>query len=355
MALKEDKTVASWGKENRVAPVVIWLNGGPGVTSMLGLFYENGPLSIKWAGSEVITQDIYGEDLYQFVEQFYQLFPDSYNNELYIGGQSYGAKYVTAFAYRLHQAIRRGESIIPLTGIYLGGPFFAPGIVAQTVFDYMYNLGVVSKSQVIAQRARVAALLKEYSAGLILKNVTKRKISRTIFPVDIPFSSNYVTKEHIPYGAVHEIMASWRIRQAVHAGYLTYANEKGNTGQNVAYDYLSSALEKLGALLDVGSYKVLVFGGDYDAITTPSAVEESVLAIPWVGQAEYANATRQRWSWFSSNKTHQGGWFSLARHLCRVTVIGAGHHVPHDQLDASREMMKQFVAYGCVKEMTQGK
>ncbi|GFS12691.1 carboxypeptidase [Elysia marginata] len=148
-------------------------------------------------------------------------------------------------------------------------------------------------------------------------------------------------------------MESARVRQAVHAGNLTYANDWRKLGQNVVHDFLSSALEKIGALLDAGSYKVLVFGGDYDAITTPSAVEESVLAIPWVGQAEYANASRQRWSWFSSNVTHQGGWFSQARHLCRVTVTGAGHQVPHDQLDASREMMKQFVAYGCVKEMTQ--
>jgi carboxypeptidase C (cathepsin A) len=31
-------------------PLVIWLNGGPGATSMFGLFVENGPLRVKRTG-----------------------------------------------------------------------------------------------------------------------------------------------------------------------------------------------------------------------------------------------------------------------------------------------------------------
>ena len=32
------------------APLVLWLNGGPGATSMFGLFLENGPLKVTRTG-----------------------------------------------------------------------------------------------------------------------------------------------------------------------------------------------------------------------------------------------------------------------------------------------------------------
>ncbi|GFR57944.1 carboxypeptidase [Elysia marginata] len=386
-------------QENPDAPVVIWLNGGPGITSMLGLFWENGPLQPRrrddsatssplrpedrfypgefefrngsWSGpfsmlyidnpvgvgysyqeredpDEVVTQDVYSEDLYQFIEQFYQLFPDSYNKELYIGGQSYAGKYATAFAYRIHQGISRGESNLPLAGIYMGGPFFAPEIMVPAFIDYFYSLGAVSQSQVKAHKERTTALFQRYSAGLLPTNTTKYDVFSEIFTLGVPWGDNYVTKERPGYGVVKQIMVSRRVQQAVHAGNLSFAADDFTLGDNLGYDVLSSARDKLGALLDAGCYRVLVFGGDYDAITTPNAVEESVLATPWDGQAEYANATRWYWYWSSSERSVVGGLYSQAGHLCRVLVLGAGHQVPHDQLDASREMMKQFVESGCV-------
>ena len=38
------------------APLIIWLNGGPGASSVFGLFLENGPLQLDKTGS---TQDDY--------------------------------------------------------------------------------------------------------------------------------------------------------------------------------------------------------------------------------------------------------------------------------------------------------
>jgi carboxypeptidase C (cathepsin A) len=34
------------------APLIIWINGGPGASSMFGLFYENGPLRVEQNGDE---------------------------------------------------------------------------------------------------------------------------------------------------------------------------------------------------------------------------------------------------------------------------------------------------------------
>ena len=37
---------------NSSAPIILWINGGPGATSMRGLFLEGGPLRIVRNGSK---------------------------------------------------------------------------------------------------------------------------------------------------------------------------------------------------------------------------------------------------------------------------------------------------------------
>ena len=37
--------------QDPLAPLVVWINGGPGATSMFGLFLENGPLRVTRNGT----------------------------------------------------------------------------------------------------------------------------------------------------------------------------------------------------------------------------------------------------------------------------------------------------------------
>ena len=47
---------------NDTAPLVIWLNGGPGATSMFGFFLENGPLRVKRIGPGNDDFELYAAD-----------------------------------------------------------------------------------------------------------------------------------------------------------------------------------------------------------------------------------------------------------------------------------------------------
>ncbi|OMJ16144.1 Carboxypeptidase Y-like protein [Smittium culicis] len=110
------------------APIILWVNGGPGCSSLLGLFMELGPCRINVSGDGTIPNDFgwnqdahvvfldqptnvgfsYGEsrsssfaagkDVYAFIQLLYSSFPEYANSKLHVFGESYGGHYVPAIA-----------------------------------------------------------------------------------------------------------------------------------------------------------------------------------------------------------------------------------------------------------------
>ena len=73
------------------APLLLWLNGGPGATSMFGLFLENGPLRVKRTGDGSDDFELYAAE---------NSWADSYNliflDQPVGTGFSYGDSYLTS-------------------------------------------------------------------------------------------------------------------------------------------------------------------------------------------------------------------------------------------------------------------
>lgn len=121
-------------------PIVLWLNGGPGSSSMGGLFGSLGPIMINKTGAtendwEILPRDRSWADDYHlifvdqpvdtgfsrtdnisiipqnmsaasqefrvFLESFYNMYPDLKENDLYIAGESYAGKYIPFYIYEM--------------------------------------------------------------------------------------------------------------------------------------------------------------------------------------------------------------------------------------------------------------
>ncbi|BFZ22617.1 hypothetical protein BsWGS_25658 [Bradybaena similaris] len=360
------------------APLMVWLNGGPGISSMFGLLYENGPLRTTNVGnadtytydrrpnswtdpfsmlyidnpvdvgfsysetkSSKTTQDEYSEELYLFIEQFYLLFPEYFSRELYIGGQSYAGKYVPAFAHQIHTRILEGKSNIPLTGIYLGGPYFDPLIQSMEFCEFFFSFGAISHSRLMRCKKDVSMLNHTLSGNV--ENLTFRELFDLAFPdITGTWSNNYLSTEYPLYTEVENVMNTSIMKAMLHACDLNFIVFNTNRTKFKS-DLFKSTKSKMVDILD--NYKVLLYTGDYDAIITSPMVEAALLTTPWSQQEEYKISTRSVWK----VKDDLRGFYTKVGDFCRVVVHKAGHQTPHDQPESSLDMMVDFVRHGCIQ------
>lgn len=157
------------------APVVIWLQGGPGSSSLFGLLELHGPIITRfdengdtvgtvneytWAkkanmlyidnpvgsgysytktsGLPTSQEDV-AIDLYEFLIQWFTMFPQYQANEFYAFGESYGGKWVPTIAKKIHDENPTADLKINLAGIGIGDGFMSPPETA-VYGNYLYQV-----------------------------------------------------------------------------------------------------------------------------------------------------------------------------------------------------------------------
>ena len=135
-------------------PIILWLNGGPGCSSMISMVYENGPFKFDHNTTELNVNDyswnkkanlLYIEspggvgyststssyhddhsvanDNLNAVLEFFKKFPNLKSNDFYISGESYAGIYVPWLAWKIiqHNALPTSkENTIKLKGVLVG-------------------------------------------------------------------------------------------------------------------------------------------------------------------------------------------------------------------------------------------
>ena len=128
-------------------PVVLWLNGGPGCSSLTGLFLELGPSSVNkkielvynpyswnsnasvifldqpvnvgysYSGSTVSNTVAAGKDVYALLTLFFKQFPEYATQDFHIAGESYAGHYIPVFASEI---LSHKKSNINLKSVLIG-------------------------------------------------------------------------------------------------------------------------------------------------------------------------------------------------------------------------------------------
>ncbi|EER15697.1 conserved hypothetical protein, partial [Perkinsus marinus ATCC 50983] len=133
-------------------PLILWLNGGPGCSSMIGLFSENGPCRLNEDGNGTklnpyswntranllfvdqpagagfaegppVTNGSFGaaDDLYLALQGFFAEHSQYKDRDFYITGESYAGHYIPAIAHKIWRENTKGDKPnINLRGLAIG-------------------------------------------------------------------------------------------------------------------------------------------------------------------------------------------------------------------------------------------
>ncbi|XP_046403551.1 venom serine carboxypeptidase-like [Ischnura elegans] len=364
------------------APVILWLQGGPGASSLFGLFTENGPFFIEKDNATLKLRDyswtksyslIYidnpvgtgysftesdhgyatnettvGKDLYNGIIQFFQLFPELQRNDFYLTGESYAGKYVPALAYTIHSNIQTAPFKINLMGLAMGNGYCDPERMMNPG-DYMYQIGLVDEKARLYFKGKEELALKYMRENdwIAAFKVMDETMDSDLSPyksyfynvTGFTFAYNYLhDHEESTFGDLGVFVQSLEFRKAVHVGNRPFDGGSGIVERYLMADVMQSVKPWVEELLDAG-YKVLVYNGQLDIAVPYPLTVEFLRALNWKGSEEYLEAKREKWM----VGEFLAGYSKTAGTLTEVLVRNSGHMVPTDQPKVAFALLEDFL------------
>lgn len=365
------------------APVVLWLQGGPGGSSLFGLFVEHGPImitkDIKATSRNITWNEKYSmlyidnpvgtgfsytkgdagyakdevdvaRDLYSCLTQFFQAFYQYQKNPFYATGESYAGKYVPAISYKIHTENPTAKVKINFQGMAIGDGLCDPESMMGEYATFMYNIGLLDEKQrgyFQSMTDQAVAFIhdgKYFDAFKIFDLLLNGDLTpyKPYFYNATGISNYYnflLTEEPAEFEYYGKYLADPTVRKAIHVGNLTY-NDGEAVEKHIINDIMASVKPWVATLMD--NYKVLIYNGQLDIIIAVPLSEAFINSVSWNGQEDYRKADRLIWKVDEKDK-EIAGYVRQVKTFYQVTVRNAGHILPYDQPRVGYDMIQRFI------------
>jgi carboxypeptidase C (cathepsin A) len=372
------------------APTVAWLTGGPGCSSMLALFGENGPCTINkdgkttelnnyswtrnanmfWidqppgtgfsegdadSGEEEVSVDMLG-----FLIALFEALPQ-YNRDFYVFGESYAGHYIPAITHKIYTYNSQNPSAkIHLKGMGIGNGLTDPSEQYKWYPTMAYNSTtapqVVSEQEYEEMQSSVEMctnlidLCNQFEgnnptcfASMVYCNMKLMKPYQDhgMNPYDMrqkcdkpPLCYDFSQIDTFLNDPVNK-----RILKADES--VTWEQCNFQVNLKFMFDFMRNYHELIPPLLESGDIRVLIYVGDQDYICNWIGNKEWVLNMEWKGKEQFNTASDKLYI------TDDGGEIGKIRSsggLTFLQVFQAGHMVPMDQPEKSLYMFEQFIS-----------
>ncbi len=373
-------------------PLLIWLNGGPGASSLLGLFLENGPFRISDDDTATITANPYSWNqkahvifwdqpvgtgysyseageyagsekelskmFYEALQGFFELHPEYLECPLYVTGESYAGKYVPFIAREIHrrnQGKRKHDDPkhkpyprLNLQGIAVGDGWMKPELEIQVFIDFSYTTGFIGTHQKAELEKRYRHFVKVLRKGHMaraceLGNAIVGDVLRLAGNPDLYDARRW---HDIPMGAIGPYLDSEAVKEALGVPEdvkWQSADDQGPVSEHLQDDNMADCTFLFSKLLKKG-YRLLFYTGNFDMACGYLSTEIMLYHLKkWKDPEDdeaWKVADRKIWTYGQGDPM---GFVKRHKNLTQVSLTGSGHEVPAYKPLVSREMLYNWL------------
>ncbi|KAI7872013.1 Alpha/Beta hydrolase protein [Spinellus fusiger] len=378
---------------DRPKKLIMWLNGGPGCSSMDGFFLENGPVRVNenltlsqspggWHDSATtvfLDQPVgtgfsfadtisYTHNLTQvakdftiFLDNFFHLFPHLEAQDLYLAGESYAGTYLPYIASHLLDVNRYHNKYYRLKGVAIGNGWISPIHQYNAIYDFSMQHNLLNanyKTLATKHLARCHTLLGksdrisidtcEQVMGDVLDSSVHERDNKKycINQYDIRLKDEESPSCGMAWPKeLNQMTRYLRLPQLVNAihsrkqamGWVECSSSVYNALED---DMSKPSYELLPAILK--EIPVMLFSGEYDLTCNHVGTEYLIGNMTWNGKKGFQRAKPVEW--YLNDKVV--GYYTKERNLTYVLVKDSSHMVPYDKPLEALDMMNRFIGTG---------
>ncbi|KAJ9137224.1 Carboxypeptidase [Pleurostoma richardsiae] len=389
-----DKHLFYWFFESRNDPendpVVLWLNGGPGCSSLTGLFFELGPSSINkkietvynefswnanasvifldqpvnvgysYSGSPVSSTVAAGKDVYALLTLFFSQFPQYGKQDFHIAGESYAGHYIPVFASEILSHENRN---INLKSVLIGNGLTDP----LTQYEYYRPMAcgdggypaVLDEGECQSMDnslARCQSLIQNcYDSGSVWSCVPAsiycnnamigpyQRTGQNVYDIRGKCEdSNNLCYPQLGY--ITDYLNDETVKAALGVEVESYDSCNFDINRNFLFqgDWMQPFHRLVPKLLE--KIPVLIYAGDADFICNWLGNQGWTNELDWPGKKDFNRADIESLTLpGSSSKKGAYGKVKASGNFTFMQIFGAGHMVPYDQPEPSLDFFNRWL------------
>eukprot|EP01118_Nematostelium_gracile_P007190 TRINITY_DN2326_c0_g1_i2.p1 TRINITY_DN2326_c0_g1~~TRINITY_DN2326_c0_g1_i2.p1 ORF type:complete len:427 (-),score=123.79 TRINITY_DN2326_c0_g1_i2:56-1291(-) len=351
-------------------PLVMWLQGGPGASSLYGDFLEMGPVDVynnprntTWLQSANLlfvdnpigagysytndnngyaTSDKQiGETLVNFLIQFFEKFPVFQKMPFWVFCESYGGKMTANFGVELDLAIRQKRIQANFIGVALGDSWIDPVGCMASYSPFLEAVSLIDENEAaqLTQLAQQAEAQWNAGQGQDATNTwsTQQDLLEG-FAAEVNIYNYNEFSDYLPESQLDVLLNGPLKSQLGVPDNVTWGENSDTVFSYMSGDFMRPAYDKVDILLKAG-YQVAVYSGQLDIIVDVICINNWIDKLTWAGLPGFLNSTRNP---VQINQVPQG--FSKSFQNFQLwNVLGAGHMVPADNPEMALQMFQSII------------